>query len=119
MNYKRQQFESTVEGIYIMRFVASLYDEEIEEYTDANINAAWQLWKAAIEAAQPKEVLEELYCAIQEIVPEAAHVRFSQTGKWARDNAYAMRGKTGTIQYRSDDMVSVYAAMDRVNELLK
>lgn len=52
IDYKRSEFEAAIEGLYGLRFVATFRDED--EYKNSDINAVWQLWQIAIEAALEK-----------------------------------------------------------------
>lgn len=62
--------------------------------------------------------LSELYYALPDVLHHGASERFQKTGKWANQDPWVLRGLMTTIKYRSDDMASVYAAMDRANAIL-
>lgn len=64
------------------------------------------------------EALETLYHALPDILPSGAYQRFLNTGKWAAGNAYADRGIMARLEYRADDMETVYAAMDQARAAL-
>lgn len=62
--------------------------------------------------------LEALYYALPDILPAGAHQRLAKTGKWSSGQAYALRGHTGELKYRADDMEDLYNAMDQAASVL-
>ena len=65
------------------------------------------------------DALGALYYSLPDVLPASANERFTKTGKWLNDRGWEMKGFTGRLEYRSDDMVSVYAAMDQARATLE
>ena len=65
------------------------------------------------------DALGALYYSLPDVLPASANERFTKTGKWLDDMGWEMKGFTGRLEYRSDDMVSVYAAMDQARATLE
>ncbi len=62
--------------------------------------------------------LTELYHSLPDIFQGSAVERFAKTGKWMGNSPYQLRGFTGKVEYRADDMASVYAAMDQAKKVI-
>lgn len=66
----------------------------------------------AAEIERLREALSNLYHSLPDVLPSGALSRFEKTGKWSTGRGYGLRGLTGNVEYRSDDMECVYSAMD-------
>lgn len=91
-------------------------------YVSDSINTRYRGWMLS-QAANAAEIarlqaqvdalavaLSSVRHALPDILPEGAGRRFAETGRWA--GKYEMRGITGTVTYRADDMECVYSALD-------
>ena len=98
---------------------------------NGHVTMAWSDWRedktdveyirADIHEAQIdalKAALEGLYTAVQEVIPGGPD-DWRAAKERGGTGAYALRGHSGTVRYRADDMHTVYAQMEDVRVLLE